>query len=648
MNELACRVRDILRNTRNRHLFLIDAALLQIIPGVCLAVRLEGEWIEPYAPTLFIYTVVGLVVRLFLFIPFRLYRRYWFYATVDELMHLTVSIVTATALAAIPFYVTGGYAFAGTPLPRSIPVMDAFLSLTLLGGIRFCMRLANRYSQPRPQADAKRVLIVGAGHAGQIVARDIQANTGLSMRVVGFLDDDPAKRGTQMGRNKVLGALADLPSVVSSHRVAEVIIAMPTAGGAVVRKVVDLAEQVRVPVRTVPLVHEIIKGKVTVQQLRNVQVEDLLRREEIRTDTDAVTQLVSGRRVLVTGGGGSIGSELCRQILDRGPAELILLGHGENSVFEIENQLRALAMRHATNRPKITAVIADIRFSDRVTQVMRNCRPEIIFHAAAHKHVPLMEHNPGEAITNNVFGTRNLLRAAEECDVQRFVMISTDKAVNPTSIMGASKRVAELLVLRTARKTGRPFVAVRFGNVLGSRGSVVHTFRRQIENGGPVTVSHPEMRRYFMTTPEAVQLVLQASVLGRGGEIFVLDMGQPVYIKDLARDMIELSGLEVDRDVAIKFTGVRPGEKLFEELYIPGEDFTPTRHEKILIASNASSFVPAGLDQSLRVFEEAASSGDNRAVVQTLVNLLPEYQPDPAHGVERTASPAETFPVAAG
>lgn len=638
MNELKQRLRERLSRTRNRHLFVLDAVALLLIPSLCLALRLEGEAIYPYRDALIAYTLVGLLVRLALFHPFRLYRRYWFYATVDELIHLTVAIATATAVAAVPFYLSGGYGLWGKPLPKSMPVLDGFATLLFLGGFRFSLRLANRYFQPGPGANAERVLLVGAGHAGHMVARDIQANPKLGMRVVGYLDDDPGKLHQAMGSLQVLAPLHKLPDVVARERVRQVIIAMPTAAGSVIRQVVKLCEQAHVPVRIMPLVHEIIEGKVTVNQLREVQVEDLLRRDEIRTDTEAVDLLVGGRRVLITGGGGSIGTELCRQILDRRPSRLLILGHGENSVFDSSNELKQRAARLAAedgHHVEIETVIADIRFADRVSAIVRDFRPDIIFHAAAHKHVPLMEMNPSEAISNNVFGTRNLLRAADRHGVERFVMISTDKAVNPTSVMGASKRVAELLVLRAARARHRNYVCVRFGNVLGSRGSVVHTFREQISKGGPVTVSHEDMKRFFMTIPEAVQLVLQASVLGRGGEVFVLDMGEPVKIMDLARDMIELSGFEVGEDIEISISGIRPGEKLFEELFVDGEDYAPTRHRKVLIASNASSFIPASLDASLVQLEQAVAKDDHAGVVRRLLELLPEYTPDPRHGVSR-------------
>jgi FlaA1/EpsC-like NDP-sugar epimerase len=503
------------------------------------------------------------------------------------------------------------------------------LALAVVGGVRFSARLAERLLRPEHHQNASRVLVCGAGVAGQMIVRELQANPQLGLFPVGFLDDDAHKQGVHINSLPVLGGRQDLKEVVRRYSITQAIIAMPRAPGKIIREFVRLCEEVGVPARTVPGMYEIIGGSLSVSTLRKVEIEDLLRREPIQTDIAAVRDLVRNKRVLITGAGGSIGSELCRQVLQCGPSHLGLVGHGENSVFEINAEIQKGASRPTGAggiRTVVESFIADVRFPSRVNRVMEEFRPDIIFHAAAHKHVPLMELNPVEAITNNVFGTRNVLNAALACNVQNFVMISTDKAVNPTSVMGASKRAAELLVLRAARQSGRNYVAVRFGNVLGSRGSVVLTFKKQISQGGPVTVSHPEMKRFFMTIPEAVQLVLQASVLGRGGEIFVLDMGEPVRVMDLAKDLIELSGLEVGQDIDIVYTGVRPGEKLFEELFIPGEDYGKTYHEKVLHARNASAFVPEDLDAVLLRLAAAVEQSDNRAIFQLLQELIPEYK----------------------
>ncbi len=422
----------------------------------------------------------------------------------------------------------------------------------------------------------------------------------------------------------------------NKYSIRQIIIALPTAPGKTIRAIVKLCEQAGVSTRIMPGLYELLDGKVSVNQLRKVEIEDLLRREPIKTDNSAVKALLHGQRVLITGGGGSIGGELCRQVLLCEPAQLVVLGHGENSVFEMENELRRHIARNApgdTPVCEVIGLIADLRMPGRLDAIFAQYHPQVVFHAAAHKHVPLMELNPSEAITNNVIGTRNVLDVCKRYGVELFVMISTDKAVNPTSIMGASKRAAELLVLQAARASGRraAYVTVRFGNVLGSRGSVVLTFRQQIAAGGPVTVTHPDMRRFFMTIPEAVQLVLQAAVIGQGGEIFTLDMGEPVRLVDLAHDMIRLSGLEVGRDIDITYSGIRPGEKLFEELFIKGEDYRRTVNEKIFIARNAGSFVPERLNEMIAELENAAYHDDEMTIRSLFHRLVAEYQPSPGN-----------------
>jgi FlaA1/EpsC-like NDP-sugar epimerase len=418
----------------------------------------------------------------------------------------------------------------------------------------------------------------------------------------------------------VLGSLSRITELVDRHEVEEVIIAMPRAPGHVVREVVRAALDVGVRTRTVPGMYDILSGKVTVASLRQVEIQDLLRREPIQTDLDLVRVLATGETVLVTGAGGSIGSELCRQLARLEPAQILLLGHGENSIFDVFAEL--------TERfPSVTTVpiIADVRDRERLRHVFQQYRPYSVFHAAAHKHVPLMEGNIAEAVTNNVLGTKNVAELSVEFEVEHLVMISTDKAVRPTNIMGATKRVAEQIVQEIAETHHRKFVAVRFGNVLGSRGSVVPTFLRQIQAGGPVTVTHPEMRRYFMMIPEAVQLVLQAGAIGRGGEVFVLDMGEPVKVLDLATDLIRLSGLEVGTDIQIRFSGTRPGEKLYEELFFDSESAIPTDHPKVLRAKNGA--LPLGLTTVVDVLVEGARKGrPDDEIRELLARLVPDFK----------------------
>jgi len=623
---------------RNRHFLLLDILLLCLTPALALFLRVDGvEAMRPFLSRLAAYTLAALVVRLAIFYPFGLYNRYWRSATVDELIQTILAVLSSTILITLLYFGVRLFGVETFAVPRSLPLLDGLLTLIAVGGTRFSARWAYTTLRERPKADAKRVLIVGAGVMGQVVVKELRANPQLGLRPVAFLDDDHTKQSLHILNLPVLGTRETLAEVVRSHRIAQVVIAMPHAPGKKIREVVSLCEKAGVPAKIVPGMSAILGGRVSVSRLRNVEIEDLLGREPVETDIAAVRRLLRGKRVLITGAGGSIGGELCRQTLQCGPSHLALLGHGENSVFEIQNELLDFQRRtlrslgddaKGASLTAISAYIADIRFPKRIHNIIQEFRPDIIFHAAAHKHVPLMELNPAEAITNNVFGTKNLLEAALAADVDHFVMISTDKAVNPTSVMGASKRVAELLVLRAARQSGKPYGVVRFGNVLGSRGSVVPTFKRQIAAGGPVTVSHPDMTRYFMTIPEAVQLVLQASVLGRGGEVFMLDMGEPVKIVDLARDLIELSGLEVGRDIDIVFTGIRPGEKLYEELLISGESYERTAHEKIRIARDASGAVPPILDDVLGAMAKAVANDDRAEIVNGLLTLIPEFQPD--------------------
>lgn len=612
---------------RNRHFFSSDLLLLPAAAYLSFVVRLETFDLGQFWPAFLLIAGLSLIATPLVFKRAGVYARFWRYASLDELILLSVSVTIAILIVSI-IALFASDVLSWLVVPRSALVIFFCLAIPATAGPRMFARLLwrsdvrRRKASGEPGGKAARVLIMGAGSAGSMMVRELRENPQLEIEVVGFVDDDPLKHGVRLHGIPVLGSHHDLPRMVSEHRVNQVIIAMPSAPGKVIRKIVEICERAGVETKSMPGIYELLDGKVSVNQLRDVQIEDLLRRKPIRTDIAAVGALLRGKRVLVTGGGGSIGSELCRQVLRCEPAELIILGHGENSVFVIENELR----KALPAKTKLTTVIADIRFAERIQSVFARYRPEVVFHAAAHKHVPLMEANPAEAITNNVLGTRNLLKAALAVDVQQFVMVSTDKAVNPTSVMGASKRVAELLVHQAATRSGKPYMAVRFGNVLGSRGSVVLTFKQQIAAGGPVTVTHPEMVRFFMTIPEAVQLVLQAATLGKGGEVFTLDMGEPVKIVDLARDMIELSGLEVGRDIDIAFTGMRPGEKLYEELFISGENYERTFHEKIFIACNASNLVPHALDEHIRVLELAAQREDNPMIMRTFQALIPSFR----------------------
>ena len=615
-----------LAGVRNRHLFIADLIFIIIATFLSYVLRFETVNQEPvHLYSLFIFLAFSLTTIPLVFHFTGLYTRYWRYASLSDLIAVCTSLLLANILASI-FTITVIWVgkLSTVIFPRSIPFIFYLLILGSMLLARLNIRFLHwRFRQAKRPNNVVAVAIMGAGDSGELLLREAQRDTKVRWEVRAFLDDDPNKHGMLIHGVPVIGGREKMASLKSHLGVQRIIIAMPSAEGHVIRSLIRSADTAGLESKITPTLQELLYDSGLVKQIRDVAIEDLLRRKSIDTNTTAVQELVQGKRVLITGGGGSIGSELCRQVLRCKPAELILIGHGENSIFGSHNELKTIA-----GDTKLTAIIADIRFPERVRWIFETHRPEIVFHAAAHKHVPLMEMNPVEAITNNVFGTRNLLEAAQLVDVDHFVMISTDKAVNPTNIMGASKRTAELLVHQAAIKSGKTYVAVRFGNVLGSRGSVVLTFKQQIARGGPVTVTHPDMTRFFMTIPEAVQLVLQAAVLGNGGDVFVLDMGEPVKIVDLAKDLIRLSGLELGRDIDIEFVGMRPGEKLYEELFISGENYQRTQHEKIFLASNAGDLVPLEIEEWADDLIDHAHLHQIDRLFDTLHKLVPEFLPD--------------------
>ena len=508
--------------------------------------------------------------------------------------------------------------------PRSLLGIEAMTSLFLLGGARVGLRLLAHYSvngerkrSADPGSRYERTLIVGAGTAGKMILEELRANLQLGLKPVAFLDDNPNKIGRKLQGLNIYGPRERLAEVVENQQIDLIVIAIPSAPGEVIRTFVELGEKAGVPTRTVPGLYEILSGRVNISRLQPVKVDDLLRRESVVIDSHQVKNLLTGKRVLVTGGGGSIGSELCGQILSCDPALLVALGHGENSLYSLVSYLSNTGFDYSN----LVIQLADIRDLARLETIFSRYQPQIIFHTAAHKHVPLLEDNVDDAVTNNIIGTWHLVQLSRAHAIERFVLISTDKAVKPVNIMGMTKRVAEMIVHMAAEETGKPFVSVRFGNVLGSRGSVVPLFRHQIASGGPVTVTDPQMERYFMTIPEAVQLVLQASALGEDGEVFVLDMGEPVKIDGLARDMIELSGYRVGQDIEIVYTGIRPGERLFELLFNDDEAYTQTEHEKIFSAEIKSPKSNDVLRDEIREIEEFAKAGKVNKLRQKLENM---------------------------
>lgn len=557
-------------------LAIIDAFLIAGSLSIALLLRFDMEIPLNFLSNLEKSLLLILIINLLIFYLFGLYRRAWRYAGIDELMLVFLAITTGAAASYLYSY------FCNLLLPRSVYIIYWFLLMLLLGGSRISLRvligLIRNFSNT---SASKNVLIVGAGDAGVIVARELKKHqVKMGTKLVGFIDDDPDKQKLLIQGLPVLGTRDLIHNIVSEKKIKEIIIAMPSASYTQLRGIINLCEGLPVQLKTVPGIFEILEGNVNLTHLKEVEIEDLLRRRPVEVDIKEISGYLAGKVVMVTGSGGSIGSELCRQVALLGPKGLLMLDNDENGIFYID-----LEMKNSHPNLKTYPLVRDIQNRQVLETVFAVYNPQVIFHAAAYKHVPLMESNVDEAVRNNVLGSKNLIDLAKQYGVERFVLISTDKAVKPNNVMGATKRAVEIYMQRVARQNGGcVFCAVRFGNVLGSRGSVVTLFRQQIAAGGPLTVTHPEMTRYFMTIPEAVQLVIQAGAFGRGGEIFVLDMGEPVKIVDLARDMILLSGLQPGRDIEIKFTGIRPGEKLYEELFNEKESFAKTKHKRIFIA----------------------------------------------------------------
>ncbi|CAN5827420.1 nucleoside-diphosphate sugar epimerase/dehydratase [soil metagenome] len=607
---------------RNRYLLLCDVPIVAVAAYGAFALRFD--WFFPlHRPEFAPFLIAVLLIKPVVFVLLGMYSRLWRYASVRDLnavlIAVTASSVDISVLVAVGTLSGRLYEFS-----RAVLVIDWLLTLCGTGGVRMAVRMAAENSEGfgwtvRAQP-LKRVLVVGAGDAGAMVVREVRRNPQLGMETVAFLDDESRKRGKHVQGVSVIGPISALTEAVERYRVAEVIIAMPKAPGAVVRTVTEACRESGIPSRIVPGVFELLGGQLNVSRLRKVDIADLLRRQQVLTPPGTGLYLAQ-KRVLVTGAGGSIGSELCRQIALASPASLVIVGHGENSIFDAQVQLR----EHFPAIP-VQAVIADIRDPERLAACFRSHRPHIVFHAAAHKHVPLMEENPEEAITNNVIGTSNVVDACIAASVERLVMISTDKAVSPTSIMGASKRLAEMIVREGARRSGRAFSVVRFGNVLGSRGSVVPVFKRQIESGGPITITHPDVKRFFMTIPEAVHLVLQAGGLSSGGELFVLNMGESVRIVQLAEDLVRLSGLSA-AEIPIAFTGLRPGEKLQEELWESDALVEPTNHPEVLRVREHDPIDGSQLARSLESLTSAARSGERLRLEASLAQWIPSYVP---------------------
>ena len=617
----------------------LDLTVLALAFLVGFLVRFDGH---PPAHFVVVLLVTWPYVVLFEYAVLRVFgvhRFAWRYVGLREALRIFVASATASAglmawRAVIGELDDNDQAFHRLLIPFGVIAVNFVLVFLGTTGLRVWRRVTGERSETgrrkRPHREPIATMLVGAGQAGVLVARELASRPDLGLRPVGFLDDDPGKWGLVIHGVPVLGSTEQLPMQCQKHLAKQVLISIANAPGAEIRRLRRLCDEANLPAKIIPGLYEIVGGRVNLSRIRNVAIDDLLGRQPVQLDLEGIAEQVRGRTVMTTGAGGSIGSELCRQLCSFEPAVLVLVERSENNLFNIHRELR-----DSFPNVRLVPCIADIGDAPRMTEIFRAQRPSMVLHAAAHKHVPMMEWNPREAVKNNVFGTRQVAELADEHGVDVFVMISTDKAVNPTSVMGATKRAAEIYVQALSRRSKTRYVTVRFGNVLGSAGSVIPIFQEQIAKGGPITVTHPEMRRYFMTIPEACQLVLQAGSMGRGGEIFILDMGEPVKIVDLARDLIALSGLHEGDDIEIRFSGVRPGEKLFEELSTDAEEADKTRHPKIFVGRIDPTPLEV-VDRGMLALARVVEQGGTDALLAALRGIVPEYS--------GTSSPSEAPP----
>ena len=610
------------RAQRNLVPLIIDAVLIAVAFYLALYLRFDGTIPHRYMLAYRQLVAIFVAIQLMIFYIFGFYNRLWQYASTGELLLIT-ALISAGSI--VNFLILLASAREGIYLiPRSIPILQWMITILMIGISRFSWRfLKDFFFRSRKPGDVRHILIVGAGDAGATLVRELkQRRYQDNLLPVGFVDDDPSKQKMGMFGLPVLGRREDIPELVRKYAVDEIIIAIPSASPRVIGQLIDICQTTPASLKLLPGIYELVNGRVSVSQIREVRVEDILGREPVAVDLESIAGCLTGKVVLVTGAGGSIGAELCRQVAAFQPRQLLLLGRGENSIYEIYQEL-SMEFRDLEAIP----VILDVREAAPLGEIFRTYRPEVVFHAAAHKHVPLMERYPAEAVKNNILGTANVARAAHDCSTGVFIFISTDKAVHPSSIMGASKRIAEMVIQQWARRSETRFAAVRFGNVLDSRGSVVPLFKKQIAAGGPVTVTHPEMVRYFMTIPEAVQLVIQAGAFARGGEIFILDMGEPVKILSLAQRMIRLAGYQPGGEIRIDFTGIRPGEKLSEELFTGEEGMETTRHQSIFVTrpNHDHGESQLRLQRLLETVSEPRWNPSRDEVIALIGTLLPGF-----------------------
>lgn len=610
----------LILNSKRFVIMLIDAACSVFAYWLAFALRFNFSIPDLYLTMLYRTLPAIIIVRIVCFYFFGLYAGVWRYVSMNDL----VRIIKATVIGSCLFVSYVGLVYHWIDFSRSVFIIDWFVIVFLIGGTRFLYRLFRESYPVRVARDKKRVIIVGAGRAGEMLLREMKLNARIAYEPVGFLDDDHAKKGARIHGLPVLGRIDDLTRIVVKKEIEEAVIAIPSLTGKEMRHIIGLCDAAGIICKTVPAISDILNGTVHVNQIREIRIEDVLGREHVELNEEQIRQYLTGKRVMVTGAAGSIGSELCRQIMKIGPELLVLYERVENEIYRIN-----MEFSQVFDGKKYEMVLGDILDTERLTWAMETYRPQVVFHAAAYKHVPIMEAHPGLAIKNNIEGTYNVVKESVRSGVDKFVLISTDKAVRPANVMGATKRIAELICQGMNGKDKTKFIAVRFGNVLNSAGSVIPLFKEQIVKGGPVTVTHPEMTRYFMSIPEAAQLVMQAGAMGKGGEIFVLDMGEPVRITDLAHDMVRLMGLKVGDDIDIVYTGLRPGEKLHEELVSEEEQSVKTMHGKITMVKSPPVDWPR-LKEQIENVVLRIKENDPAAILELLVSLIPS-QPDAAN-----------------
>jgi FlaA1/EpsC-like NDP-sugar epimerase len=628
-----------LKNPKFYLMILSDMTLFVLAYFIAYLLRFDFA-IDRYIVHQFMVTLVWIIpLKVIIFFGLGLYRGMWRYTSISDFLHLfQATLLSMLLIMAVILYV---YRFHG--YSRAVFLMDGVVTFLLTGGLRLLIRLyftggmhlngikifGGNKKSPNP------ILIIGAGDAGEKILREIHENERLNYHVIGFIDDDPQKQGRSIHGIPVVGNIDHLPYLARKWEVREALIAIPSASGDRMRRILEVCKNCGIEYKTLPGMGEIIDGRVSIKKLRDVSYEDLLGRPPVQLDKQGISHYIEGRTILITGCGGSIGSELCRQVVRFQPDALILVDASEESLFKIQMELHdEMNFNHGK------AILGHVQDRSLMDDVFRKYQPHVVFHAAAYKHVPMLEKNPWEAVLNNIMGSSVIMEMAVKHGVERFVLVSTDKAVRPTNVMGATKRITEL-ILQSYQGSGRRFMAVRFGNVVGSSGSVIPIFRRQIEQGGPVTVTHPDVTRYFMTIPEAVQLIIQAGAMGEGGEVFILEMGTPVKIADMAKDLISLSGKEPDKDIQIVYTGLREGEKLYEELITVGEGIVTTTHEKIMVLrpdkhadiSKGAPFSQDWLAVKLELLYDAARRHDAHAIKITLQEIVPEYKPQDAESI---------------